>query len=282
MNNKKLKNIINYFRRKKIFQKNGITSQLFVNSTNEEFLKTHDKEITALRCKISYNDYGGYCVPLSSFFRPAAQKILSNEVYEPQTIRYITSNYNGGSIVHAGTYFGDFLPALSKSVNNQGMVWAFEPNLENYRCAKITIEINNLNNVVLTHAALGATSGNSKLIVSDKNGKSLGGSSKIIRENSIGTEKVENVEIVRIDNIVDSKEKVSIIHLDIEGFEKEALLGGMNTIKKWHPIIILESLPEDQLIESDWFLKHIIGMGYKLSTKIYRNMIYSINKKKNF
>jgi len=50
----------------------------------------------------------------------------------------------------------------------------------------------------------------------------------------------------------------------------------MKTIKKWHPIIILESLPESQLIESEWFTKNIIGIGYKFSKKIYRNMIYRI------
>ena len=48
--------------------------------------------LTALKCSISYNTYGGYCVPNSSRHRPAAQKILANDVYEPRTIEFIISN----------------------------------------------------------------------------------------------------------------------------------------------------------------------------------------------
>jgi len=58
-----------------------------------------------LGCFVAYNPYGGYCVPQSSHHRPAAQMILRGRVWEPDTIKFVRD--------HAGTYFGDFIPALS-------------------------------------------------------------------------------------------------------------------------------------------------------------------------
>lgn len=85
---------------------------------------------------ISHNEYGKYCVPKSSSIRPAARKILSGEVYEPETIEFMRVNCGDGDVVHAGAYFGDFLPALSAGMSAGGKVWAFEPNFENYYCAR--------------------------------------------------------------------------------------------------------------------------------------------------
>src|SRR5882672_2138462 len=100
-----------------------------------------------LQCRVSYNKYGGYCVPSSSVHRPAAQKILSGDVWEPDTIEFMVNHVGDGDIVHAGAYFGDFIPALSQACKPSAKLWTFEPNPENYRCALITIEINGLRNV---------------------------------------------------------------------------------------------------------------------------------------
>ncbi|MDZ7845687.1 MAG: FkbM family methyltransferase [Owenweeksia sp.] len=40
------------------------------------------------------------------------------------------------------------------------------------------------------------------------------------------------VDIVKIDDIVPKDREASILHLDVEGFEKQALTGGLETIKK--------------------------------------------------
>ena len=128
---------------------------------------------SVLQCCIAYNKYGGFCVPISSRHRPAAQKILSGDIYELDTIEFLTSHSNGGDIVHAGTYFGDFLPALSQSLTLDAKVWAFEPNPENYRCAQITTYINELQNVELTNAGLGERRDSLAMVTSDASGRAL-------------------------------------------------------------------------------------------------------------
>ncbi len=240
---------------------------------SKEYKKLESLEV--LKCKVAYNKYGGYCVPLSSHHRHAAQKVLSNDVYEPQTIEYIINNCNNGDIVHAGTYFGDFLPALSKGAASGAKVWAFEPNSENYRCARITLEINDIENTVLTNAGLGNKHETLLVKTRDAKGRSLGGASRIISgqpNDEVGT---ESVQVVTIDDVVDSGRTVSIIQLDVEGHEKEALAGALKTIRRCLPIIILEVLPNSSLLSSDWFSNNILNLGYRKVHEMHGNSVFS-------
>ena len=127
----------------------------------------------------------------------------STSVYEPKTIEFLISNCNDGDIVHAGTYFGDFLPALSRSCAPHGKIWAFEPNPENYRAALITLHINGIQNVRLTNAGLGEREDSLPMVTTDPSGRSLGGGSQILAhaaEKALGG--IETVQIVALDEVV--------------------------------------------------------------------------------
>lgn len=236
--------------------------------------KSQCDSLKGVKYFISENRYGSYCVPASSSHRIAARKILANEVYEPKTIEFMMSNCGDGDIVHAGTYFGDFLPALSKSCGEKSKVWAFEPNPENYRCAKITIQINDISNVVLSNAGLGARKGSVRMRTTDSAGRSLGGSSYIDDKNRNDIPGLVSVEIVTVDEMLGKDRPVSIIQLDVEGFEKEALSGALKTIGRYYPIIILETRPNSTLFESDWFSDNVLKLGYKMKKHIHGNKVF--------
>lgn len=85
-------------------------------ASQTDFSKEENNALSVLKCIVSYNKYGGFCVPESSCHRPVSQRIFSNGVWEPDTIEFIMSNCGDGDVVHAGTYFGDFLSALSKGI----------------------------------------------------------------------------------------------------------------------------------------------------------------------
>lgn len=253
-----------------------IYSKLFNNLAQVDLSKEYKaiEELNVLKCKVSYNKYGDYCVPLSSHHRPAAQKVLCNDVYEPKTIDYILKNCTNGDVVHAGTYFGDFLPALSKAVSLGAKVWAFEPNPENYRCARVTLEINDIANIVLFNAALGDKQETLLVKTREAKGRALGGASQIITGNSNRYVGTEPVQIVTIDDIVVDRD-VSIIQLDVEGYEKEVLTGALKTIRRCFPMIILEVLPNSMLLESDWFSDNFLSLGYQKIRDIEGNSVFS-------
>ena len=221
-----------------------------------------------LRCRIAYNRYGGYCVPLSSQHRPAAQAVLGGGVYEPQTIEYLSARCGSGDIVHAGTYFGDFLPALSKSVADGACVWAFEPNEENYRCALITLAINDLHNVRMTHAALGAEGAAGELITTDAGGRALGGGSRLWTEGPAAVDSLQSVPLLALDDVIPTDRQVSIIHLDVEGYEERALMGALRTIERCRPTLVLETVPE-----RSWLAESILALGYRIGPKLHLNTV---------
>ena len=58
--------------------------------------------------------------------------ILDARVWEPDTLDLARGVDPAGDVVHAGTFFGDFIPALARSRAPGALVWAFEPNRESY------------------------------------------------------------------------------------------------------------------------------------------------------
>lgn len=231
--------------------------------------------VEVLRARIAYNRYGGYCVPLSSRGKSAAKKVLAGNVYEPNTIEYMVRNCGTGDVVHAGAYFGDFLPALSRGMAPDAKLWAFEPNAENYRCAMITAEINMLRNVEIAGAGLGSCVERRRLVTRDEQGCSLGGGSRVVSEDFDGSS--EQVEIVAVDGIVHRSRHVSIVQLDVEGYEEQALQGALRTIGRCKPILILEVLPDSGLLSGDWFSNNILSLGYVFDCRLHGNVVFRCN-----
>lgn len=224
---------------------------------------------SVLQGVIAYNKHGGYCVPRESSHRPAAQAILKGRVWESETIDFTTSNRGEGDIIHAGTYFGDFLPALSRGCRAGGKIWAFEPHPQNHRCAALTILINDIRNVELRNSGLGQTHGSFSMLVRDRAGSNLGGASRILTEAERGeTAGTITVEVLAIDEVVPPDRRVSVIHLDVEGFEREVLTGALQTVRRCKPILILESLPDQ-----DWLSENLTPLGYRLDGKVHANPI---------
>jgi hypothetical protein len=82
------------------------------------------------------------------------------------------------------------------------------------------------------------------------------------------TEDSITVEVVTVDDVIPSERKISIIQLDVEGFEKPALAGALNSIQRCKPILILESLPDE-----DWLYTNILPLGYKIAGEAHDNTI---------
>jgi FkbM family methyltransferase len=221
------------------------------------------KEWPVLQCDIAYNVLGGYCMPLSSRHRYAAQVVFRGDVYEPDTIDFIVQNAKDGDVIHAGAFFGDFLPALSRGCARSSKIWAFEPNHENYRCSLITILINDLQNVNLVNAGLGEITGVGTLVTQDEKGKSLGELSYIQQHSGPKPLEALTVNIVAIDEVIPVDRKITVLHLDVEGYEQQALTGALATIRRNCPFLILETMPSEE-----WFIKNLKPLGYRIDRVI--------------
>jgi hypothetical protein len=88
-------------------------------------------------------------VPREALHRPACQAILRGEVWEARTLAFLLAHAGDGDIVHAGAFFGDFLPALSRAAAPGAKIRAFEALEKNWRYAAATAALNGLANVDL-------------------------------------------------------------------------------------------------------------------------------------
>lgn len=222
-----------------------------------------------LNVAIAYNKYGAYCVPASTQHGVLTQKILQGKVYEPDTIEYMRTHAKDGDIIHSGACFGDFFPGLSTALNPGAKIWSFEPSREGFRCAQITMLLNNITNINLVPQGLGEKSSTEFLTTKNKKGKSLGGASSIVSKSKDG--ETEEIEIVAIDDVIPTDRNISILQLDIEGFEEQALKGAVKTIARCKPILILED--NDNIGKSDWFKSNILDLGYEFKDNLHYNKL---------
>jgi FkbM family methyltransferase len=225
------------------------------------------------------NKHGLYHVDAEVMHRPACRAISRGKVWEARTLQAIQRNYRGNSLVHAGTFFGDFLPFLSRVVEGQGSVYAFEPNSRSFSMAEKTLELNNIPNeadqpfektgIRLARAGLGrhpSTVG--KLAVASLKGTALGGSSTFTNRRKAS--QYEQVPMVGLDAFIDDAVVIDIIQLDVEGYEAQALLGSAEILSRDKPLLILE--------EGRWTrnkeLKDILnGLGYTRHRVVEHNHI---------
>ena len=174
-----------------------------------------------------------FFLPQETIHRPACQAFLNDRYYEPNTHEIINEiiSKKPGNLIHAGTFFGDMLPSFSKACGKKNKLYAFEPILEHFFLSKKVLEANSLSNVYLLCAGLSDQLDLVNMQTSVNEVK-LGGASRI---STIGDEIVCTISIDQL-NI----KNLSCIQLDIEGHELSALKGGLNTIQKYKPIIMIE------------------------------------------
>lgn len=222
-----------------------------------------------LNAAIAFNKYGAYCVPASTQHGVLTQKILQGDVYEPDTIEFMRSNVKDGDIIHSGACFGDFFPGLSTAMQPNAKIWSFEPSSEGRRCAEITMLLNNITNINLSPKGLGEKTSTERLNTVDKSGKSMGGASTIVAKSDKG--EFEDIEIVAIDDVIPEDRNITILQLDIEGFEEQALKGAVKTIQRCKPILILED--NNGIGKSEWFKNNILSLGYEFQKNLHYNKL---------
>lgn len=189
---------------------------------------------------ICRNIYGRYCVPTEFLEREVPQLLAHGQVYEPETIALIASLLGPGDLVSGGAFVGDFFPALSAALAPDALYHSFEPAPVTYRAACETIMLNGLQNIRLHPVAVGETEGRLPLMVTRKDGgPAMAAAAKLIPGAS--GEHVIEVPVMRLDDLVPAARRVSVLHLDVEGFELPALAGATRIVTQNAPHIVLEA-----------------------------------------
>lgn len=216
-----------------------------------------------------YTYFPGKCCICDTLRRNNIWEPLLHEVFE----KYITKD---SIVIEGGCHIGAHTLKLSYLCKH---LYGFEPMPKSNKLLNDNITLNNINNVTIFDKGLSNKIENSKYQWICENNP--GGSGLINNplgdlpnERNFINETIE-VSLVTIDSL--NLEQLDFIKLDIEGYEKYTIEGGINTITKCKPIITLESfkshLGDTDINHTKETFKMLIEIGYN---------VYQINNGADF
>jgi FkbM family methyltransferase len=170
--------------------------------------------------------------------------LFENSLYEPGIYQFLVDNnldISGKNVIDIGANNGQITVEFANLVGDNGKIFSFEPQRIIYYQLCGNVFINGLDNVHCFNVALGDNEG----LISIEKPNYFDNGPVNFGNVHVGVE--ENYELVQL-NKLDSYniDNVSIIKIDVQGYEKRVLLGAKETIMKNRPIIYIE-IEEDQL-----------------------------------
>jgi FkbM family methyltransferase len=172
-------------------------------------------------------------------------------------------------VVQAGGNVGFYVNKYAQWFKH---VYTFEPDPINFYCLNLNCTSTNVHKF---QACLG---NDHKCVNVFNTNETLGhGGSHVTGEGTTPTLKIDDLNLNECD----------LIHLDIEGYEKFAILGGISTIKRCRPVIVVEDYPpwkiryNSSINEIEQILYNI---GYEFVSKVEgdTDRIYKFIDKNHF
>jgi FkbM family methyltransferase len=148
--------------------------------------------------------------------------------WEPHVLEQFSRHVVPGSTaLDIGAHIGSLTVPLARAVGKQGMVYAFEPQKRIYRELVHNLKLNHIDNVKPLRFAVGARNE----VIEMNPTAVFDGRTKVGKGG-------DRAELRTVDSFGFCN--VSLIKIDVEGFEVEVLKGAERTIRTWHPVLVLE------------------------------------------
>lgn len=190
-------------------------------------------------------------------------------IYEPFETEIIKKEIKKGDhVLDIGANIGYYTLIFAKLVGENGKVFAFEPDPNNFSLLKKNIEINGYRNVILVQKGVSNKTGKARLYLSHNVP-----SDHRIYDSHDGRKSID-IETIRLDDYFNNKERIDFIKLDIQGAEWAAIQGMSSLLQKTKRLKIMTEFWPIGLqrfgVEPEEYLKLLIKHGFKL---------YHINEK---
>lgn len=131
----------------------------------------------------------------------------------------------GANIGNHTMYFSRYFKSIT----------AFEPNTKTYELLKVNCSV--FRNVEIRNYGLGEKAGSAKMTEDILNAGGAG----VSGQEDVGVE----IQIDVLDSLDTGGTEISLIKLDVEGYEEQVLKGGLELIKRHQPVILLEQHESD-------------------------------------
>lgn len=162
--------------------------------------------------------------------------------YESETVEWLVGRLNRGSVaIDVGAHVGYFTMLMARLVGPAGLVFAWEPAVDNLRFLRKNVQLNRARNVKVVPFAAGKHSGIREFYIKDSSDICSFYAHPLDRASMSITDKVR-VREVPLDEIC--PHHVDVVKVDVEGAELEVLEGmgkivasnpGLSLVVEWHP-----------------------------------------------
>jgi len=189
-----------------------------------------------------------------------------------------------GVVLDIGANIGVMTTHFARRLKNS-RVLAFEPIPYNIKTLYKIIRFFKLSNVKIYNIALSDVNGKLNLIMPVINSARKQGLSHVrdvgTTNNEVGEEfEVEGKRLDNVEELVITKERITAIKIDVEGYELNVLRGAVETIRKHRPIIYCELWPGEQRNSTIDFMQ---SMDYLPKVLIRNRLVeYTDHPNQNF
>jgi FkbM family methyltransferase len=172
----------------------------------------------------------------------------------------------GSVAIDVGGHIGTHSLNLSKIVGDKGVVHVFEPQAKLFCELAVNMHLNNCNNVLLHHQALGSEEKWIQMEILKEEWMNRFASDFVNEGHALVTDLPEffageKSKMIRLDDL--NLNNVSFIKIDVEGFEAEVIKGGLETIVRNKPVMIIEIFQNSETLKK---IKEIQALGYTYSS----------------
>lgn len=182
-------------------------------------------------------------------------------------IAYINSTIKkGDTVLDIGAHKAGYLFFMLKQVGGSGKIVAFEPQSTLYNYIKKMKTLFNWGNVTIEHLALSDSVGTVTLYIptNKANKTSTPGATIVNHKVDSKFNKTENVSTETLDSYCTRNNiQPDFLKIDVEGNELKIFQGGVNTLKKYKPKIMVEiealHVGQEQVLGT---FKFIESLGY--------------------
>ncbi|MGB1217340.1 MAG: FkbM family methyltransferase [Saprospiraceae bacterium] len=156
-------------------------------------------------------------------------------------INYIIRSLKEDSVViDLGAHKGGYLYWMQKNIEPKGKVYAFEPQSGLFNYLKKISALKKYKNVIIENMGISSEEGETTLFIPETaKGNSPGARIDFLEDGTNYNElKIKTTTLDKY--FFDNKINPDFIKIDVEGHEKQVLLGGINLLKKSKPIVLME------------------------------------------
>jgi FkbM family methyltransferase len=195
--------------------------------------------------------------------------------FEENEINFLYKFLREGDIVlEIGANIGLHALHEAKAEGNNGKVFAFEPVPSTHNTMLANLKLNAFTNIATYNVGLSSSKSQLEMNVSSNYDawNTLVDQSKMVANASIFDSKIY-VDLIKLDDfIIDENidvKKISLVKIDVEGWEKFVLLGGANFLKNESPVLMIEF--DENNTWAAGYLCHelydlLVSFGYEIFT----------------